>query len=86
MAEQIADTRKIATRIIRGAIAEVIKAHPTWFTEEGKAELHGTTKIGYSVSKRASGNIQAWLDKLLRRVSENIHSDESHKQSSDEKL
>ena len=55
--------RRIATRIIRGAIKEVMESHPDWFTEEGKAAIHGTSKVGYSVSKRASGNIAAWLNR-----------------------
>ena len=55
--------RRIVTRIIRGAIKEVIASHPNWFTEEGKASIHGTSKIGYSVSKRASGNIAAWMNR-----------------------
>ena len=60
------DTRKdgdrlAITRMIRGAVKEVIQAHPTWFTDEGKTAIRGTTKVGYSISKRASGNILTYL-------------------------
>ena len=53
--------RLAITRMIRGAIKEVIQAHPTWFTDEGKQSIRGTTKVGYSISKRASGNILTYL-------------------------
>lgn len=57
--------RLAITRMVRGAVKEVMQAHPTWFTDEGKQSIHGTSKVGYSVSKRASGNILTYLRNKL---------------------
>lgn len=57
--------RLAITRMVRGAVKEVMDAHPTWFSDEGKTDIHGTSKVGYSVSKRASGNILTYLHSKL---------------------
>lgn len=65
MAKTITPLRRAATRIVRGAITEVMLAHPNWFTDEGREAIHGTSRVAYSVSKRASGNIVAWVNGML---------------------
>lgn len=62
--------RKRASRIIMGAIKDVMANHPDWFTEEGTREVDGVPLLAGSITKRASGNIAAWIKSEYKNKSD----------------
>lgn len=51
----IDDVRAVCSRIVMGAIREVIVAHPDYFT------TYGEEKVCDAIAKRASGNLAAFF-------------------------